>query len=55
MAWQRADLADADLATLLPELPAGTQLHEDLAAFVDWLLAQDEPPPQAARVPAMDG
>jgi len=34
--------ADADLASLLPELPPGTHLHEDLSAFVDWLLAQDE-------------
>ncbi len=28
-------------ATLLPNLPAGTCLHTDLAAFADWLLAQD--------------
>ncbi len=33
--------ADADLATLLPELPSGTHLHEDLSTFVDWLLAQE--------------
>ncbi|MFP5467304.1 MAG: D-glycero-beta-D-manno-heptose 1,7-bisphosphate 7-phosphatase [Gammaproteobacteria bacterium] len=33
--------ADADLATLLPALPAGTRLHADLAAFADWLLSQD--------------
>ncbi|HMN93426.1 MAG TPA: D-glycero-beta-D-manno-heptose 1,7-bisphosphate 7-phosphatase [Hydrogenophaga sp.] len=44
--------ADADLATLLPELPPGTLLHDDLSAFVDWLLAQEalapEPTPTAA-------
>ncbi|MDO9250382.1 D-glycero-beta-D-manno-heptose 1,7-bisphosphate 7-phosphatase [Hydrogenophaga sp.] len=33
--------ADADLAMLLPHLPSGTHLHEDLSAFADWLLAQD--------------
>lgn len=29
-------------ATVLPDLPAGTHLHADLAAFADWLLAQDQ-------------
>ncbi len=33
--------ADADLAVLVPELPAGTLIHDDLAAFADWLLARD--------------
>lgn len=33
--------ADADMAVLVPELPAGTQVHDDLAAFADWLLAHD--------------
>ena len=28
-------------AHLLPDLPAGTCLHQDLAAFADWLLAHD--------------
>lgn len=32
---------DADLSTLLPNVPPGTRLHEDLPAFADWLLAQD--------------
>lgn len=36
--------ADADLAALLPELPAGTRLHTDLAAFADWLLTQQDRP-----------
>ena len=36
--------ADADLAALLPELPAGTRLHTDLAAFADWLLTHQERP-----------
>lgn len=31
----------ASAAHLLPNLPAGTCLHQDLAAFADWLLAQD--------------
>lgn len=33
--------ADADLASLLPELPAGTRLHADLTAFAEWLLSSD--------------
>jgi D-glycero-D-manno-heptose 1,7-bisphosphate phosphatase len=28
------------LSAKLPGLPEGTQLHEDLGAFADWLLAQ---------------
>lgn len=39
--------ADADLAALLPELPAGTRLHTDLAAFADWLLTHQERPAAA--------
>lgn len=39
--------ADADLAALLPELPAGTRLHTDLAAFADWLLTQQDRPAAA--------
>lgn len=31
-----------DLAALAPGLPPGLQLHTDLAAFADWLLAQDD-------------
>jgi D-glycero-D-manno-heptose 1,7-bisphosphate phosphatase len=31
-----------DLAALAPGLPPGLQLHADLAAFADWLLAQDD-------------
>ena len=46
--------ADADLATLLPELPPGTRLHEDLSGFVDWLLAQDERQLEAATAPASE-
>jgi D-glycero-D-manno-heptose 1,7-bisphosphate phosphatase len=45
--------ADADLASLLPELPPGTRLHEDLSAFVDWLLAQDEHSPEAVPAAAV--
>jgi D-glycero-D-manno-heptose 1,7-bisphosphate phosphatase len=30
----------ADLAALAPDLPPGTQPHDDLDAFADWLLAQ---------------
>jgi D-glycero-D-manno-heptose 1,7-bisphosphate phosphatase len=30
----------ADLATTVPTLPPGTQVHDDLSAFADWLLAQ---------------
>lgn len=32
---------DADFASLAPSLPPGTQVHQDLSAFADWLLAQD--------------
>ena len=39
--------ADADLAALPPELPAGTRLHADLAAFADWLLTHQECPAAA--------
>ena len=39
--------ADADLAALLPELPVGTRLHTDLAAFADWLLTHQERPAAA--------
>lgn len=42
--------ADADLAALLPELPTGTRLHADLAAFADWLLAQDPTPANSSVV-----
>ena len=31
-----------DLTALAPGLPPGLQLHNDLAAFADWLLAQDD-------------
>lgn len=34
------------LSAQLPGLPEGTQLHEDLGAFADWLLAQAPTPPQ---------
>lgn len=37
--------ADADLAALVPDLPPGTHLHDDLPAFADWLLAQDTEAP----------
>ena len=30
----------SDLATAVPTLPPGTQVHDDLSAFADWLLAQ---------------
>lgn len=44
--------ADADLAALMPELPAGTRVHDDLGAFADWLLAQNpETVPAAAPAP----
>jgi len=39
--------ADADLAALPPELPAGTRLHTDLATFADWLLTQQDRPAAA--------
>jgi D-glycero-D-manno-heptose 1,7-bisphosphate phosphatase len=32
---------DTDFASLAPSLPPGTQVHQDLSAFADWLLAQD--------------
>lgn len=32
--------SDVELRALLPQLPPDTQLHEDLPAFADWLLAQ---------------
>jgi len=35
---------DTELSTLLPHLPSGTRLHEDLPAFADWLLEQDTAP-----------
>ena len=39
----RAHAASPDaLAAQLPGLPPGTQMHEDLPAFADWLLAQPE-------------
>ena len=44
--------ADADLATLLPELPADTRLHTDLAAFADWLLTQQD---RLAAAPSPQG
>jgi D-glycero-D-manno-heptose 1,7-bisphosphate phosphatase len=31
---------DADLVPSIPSLPPGTQVHADLSAFADWLLAQ---------------
>jgi len=31
----------AELPAVLPNVPPGTRLHEDLSAFADWLLAQD--------------
>lgn len=33
--------SDIELRALLPQLPPDTQLHDDLPAFADWLLAQD--------------
>jgi D-glycero-D-manno-heptose 1,7-bisphosphate phosphatase len=42
---------DADMAVLVPELPAGTLVHDDLAAFADWLLARDSES-LSATVPA---
>lgn len=38
---------EADLRTLIPDLPSSVRVHDDLSAFADWLLAQDAPP--AAR------
>jgi hypothetical protein len=35
----------------VPELPAGTLVHDDLAAFADWLLAHDSES-LSANVPA---
>jgi len=44
---------DADMAVLVPELPAGTLVHDDLAAFADWLLSREsESEPLSATVPA---
>lgn len=44
---------DADMAVLVPELPAGTLVHDDLAAFADWLLLRDsESESLSATVPA---
>jgi D-glycero-D-manno-heptose 1,7-bisphosphate phosphatase len=40
----------ADWRTLVPGLPASVQVHDDLAAFADWLLAQPFAP--APRAPA---
>ncbi|GAA6141353.1 D-glycero-beta-D-manno-heptose 1,7-bisphosphate 7-phosphatase [Hydrogenophaga sp. 5NK40-0174] len=36
-----------ELMALVPDLPDGVQVHQDLSAFADWLLAQDLP--DAAR------
>lgn len=36
-----------ELLALMPDLPEGVQVHQDLPAFADWLLAQDLP--DAAR------
>jgi D-glycero-D-manno-heptose 1,7-bisphosphate phosphatase len=33
--------AEADALLQSPNLPDGTRVHDDLAAFADWLLAQD--------------
>jgi D-glycero-D-manno-heptose 1,7-bisphosphate phosphatase len=41
----------ATLAALVPDLPPGTRVHEDLSAFADWLLAQEVPEPVAAATP----
>ena len=38
----------ADLTAVAPELPPGTLLHDDLAAFADWLLAQTAESPSLA-------
>jgi D-glycero-D-manno-heptose 1,7-bisphosphate phosphatase len=35
-------------AAAIPELPAGTQVHADLGAFADWLLAQPVPAAKTA-------
>ncbi|HEX5739908.1 MAG TPA: D-glycero-beta-D-manno-heptose 1,7-bisphosphate 7-phosphatase [Hydrogenophaga sp.] len=43
--------ADADMAVLVPDLPAGTLVHDDLAAFADWLLVRDSES-LSASVPA---
>lgn len=43
--------SDADLAALLPDLPPGTRVREDLAAFADWLLSQADDPGAASSSP----
>jgi hypothetical protein len=48
------DCPDADRSALAAELPPGTQVHHDLNAFADWLLAQetvDAPAPNATPAP----
>jgi D-glycero-D-manno-heptose 1,7-bisphosphate phosphatase len=45
------DGSPASLAALAPDLPPGTQVHEDLSAFADWLLAQEASEPATAAVP----
>jgi D-glycero-D-manno-heptose 1,7-bisphosphate phosphatase len=42
----------ADLQALAPGLPAGVRVHDDLAAFADWLLAQSEMHTDAASAHA---
>lgn len=34
----------AEVHALVPDLPPGVQVHDDLGAFADWLLAPDAPP-----------
>jgi D-glycero-D-manno-heptose 1,7-bisphosphate phosphatase len=46
--------SEADYSLLAAELPPGTQVHHDLNAFADWLLAQDAidaPAPDATPAP----
>ena len=34
----------AEVRALVPDLPPGVQVHDDLGAFADWLLSPDTPP-----------
>ena len=36
--------AQAEVRALVPDLPPGVQVHDDLGAFADWLLSPDTPP-----------
>ncbi len=45
---------DVDYSVLAPELPPGTQVHQDLNDFADWLLAQDATDVPAPAAPSTD-